>query len=55
MVLEMSSFLVAATESAARQQETWPLRELQVESNSLHKEERLDWHVALYGFVQLVS
>lgn len=42
VVLGVSSFLVAANESAGRQQETWLLRELQVESNFLHKEKQLN-------------
>ena len=54
-MLEASSFLVAARESTARQQETWLLGELQVESSFLRKEKQLDRHVALRGFVQLVK
>ena len=55
VVLEVSSVLVAASESTARQQVTWLLRELQAESNFLLKEKQLDRHVALHGFIQLVS
>ena len=48
VVLKVSRFLVAANE-------VWPLRELQAESNFLGEEKQLDRHIALHGFIQLVS
>lgn len=41
VVLGLSSFLVVTSESTARQQELWLLRELQAESNFLCKEKAM--------------